>query len=61
MTRPSILLRLLAEGPMQESDLRAICGWPAPEFAEVAESLRQAGQVVPSSDRPSDARLWVAV
>ena len=58
MTRPEILVRLLQDGPAQEAELRAICGWPASEFADVAETLRQAGAVVPSSDRPSDARIW---
>lgn len=60
MTRPEIFLRLLRDGPMQERELRETCAWPAPEFVDVAESLRQSGAVVASSDRPSDARIWAA-
>ncbi len=59
MTRPEILQRLLADGPVSERELLAICGWPVIEFAAVAESLRQSGQAVPSSERPGDGRLWV--
>lgn len=59
MTRPGILLRLLREdGPTQEGELRAICGWSAAEFSAVAESLRQSGLVVASSEQPSSARIW---